>query len=40
MFRMMGMLQKKGWNSSPVETAYWKERGWLDGRKPWEPGEP
>lgn len=35
MFRMMGMLQKKGWNSSPVETAYWKEKGWLDGKKPW-----
>ncbi len=36
MFMIMGMLQKKGWNSSPVETAYWKERGWLDGQKPWD----
>lgn len=35
LFRMMGMLQKKGWNSSSVETAYWKEKGWLDGKKPW-----
>ena len=35
LFRMMGMLQKKGWNSSPVETAYWKEKDWLDGKKPW-----
>ena len=35
MFRVMGMLQKKGWNSSPVETAYWKEKGWLDSKKPW-----
>lgn len=35
LFRMMGMLQKKGWNSSPVEIAYWKEKGWLDGKKPW-----
>ena len=35
LFRMMGMLQKKGWNSSTVETAYWKEKGWLDGKKPW-----
>lgn len=35
MFRIMGMLQRKGRNSSPVETAYWKERGWLDGKKPW-----
>lgn len=36
LFMMMGMIQKKGWNSSPTETAYWKERGWLDGRKPWK----
>ena len=36
MFLMMRMLQKKGWNSSPVETAYWKEKGWLDGKKPWD----
>ena len=36
MFRVMGMIHKKGWNSSPVETAYWKERGWLDGKRPWD----
>ena len=36
MFGVMGMLQKKGWNSSPVETEYWKENGWLDGKKPWK----
>ena len=36
MFMMMGMMQKKGWNSSPVETQYWKEKGWLDGQKPWK----
>ena len=35
MFSMMGMMQKKGWNSSPIETEYWKEKGWLDGKKPW-----
>ena len=35
-FRMMGMMHQKGWNSSPVETAYWKEKGWLDGKKPWD----
>lgn len=35
MFKMMGMMQKRGWNSSPVETQYWKEKGWLDGKKPW-----
>ncbi|MGN0245871.1 MAG: flavin reductase, partial [Lachnospiraceae bacterium] len=34
-FNMMGMMQKKGWNSSQVETEYWKENGWLDGKKPW-----
>lgn len=36
MFMMMEKMQKKGWNSSPVETAYWKENGWLDGKKPWK----
>jgi len=36
MFGMMGMVQKKGWNSSPIETEYWKEKGWLDGKKPWQ----
>ena len=36
MFHMMGMMQKKGWNSSPVETEYWKENGWLDGKRPWD----
>lgn len=36
MFMLMGTLQKKGWNSSPVETAYWKDNGWLDGKKPWD----
>jgi multimeric flavodoxin WrbA len=34
-FMMMRAIQKKGWNSSPVETEYWKENGWLDGKKPW-----
>lgn len=36
MFNIMGMLQRKGWNSSPVETEYWKQNGWLDGKKPWQ----
>ncbi len=35
LFRMMGMIHKKGLNSSPVETEYWKEKGWLSGKKPW-----
>ncbi len=38
MFSMMKMMQKKGWNSSPIETQYWKEKGWLDGKKPWGRG--
>ncbi len=36
MFKILGMMQKKGWNSSPIETLYWKEKGWLDGKKPWK----
>lgn len=36
MFWMMGMMQKKGWNSSLIETQYWKEKGWFDGKKPWK----
>ena len=36
MFWMMGMMQKKGWNSSPIETQYWKEKGWFDGKNPWK----
>ena len=36
MFAVMGKMQKKGWNSSPVETAYWTEKGWLSGTKPWK----
>ena len=37
MFAVMGSMQKKGWSASPVEAAYWKEKGWLDGKKPWKP---
>ena len=36
MFGVMGMMQKKGWNSSPVETQYWKEKGWLNKKRPWQ----
>lgn len=36
LFGVMGKMQKKGWNASPAETAYWKENGWLDGKKPWK----
>lgn len=36
MFGLMRALHKKGWDSSPTERAYWLERGWLDGKKPWD----
>lgn len=36
LFGFMGFLHKKGWDSSPVEAQYWRERGWLDGKKPWK----
>ena len=35
-FNMMKMMHEKGWNSSPVETQYWKAHGWSDGKKPWK----
>ena len=35
MFKMMSMMHTKGFNSSPIETQYWKEKGWLDGKKPY-----
>ena len=35
MFMLMGKMHKNGWDSSPAETQYWKEKGWLDGKKPW-----
>ena len=31
-FKMFGMTQKTGWNK--VDSNYWKEQGWLDGKKP------
>jgi len=34
-FRMMSNMQKAGWNSSPTETEYWRENGWLDKKRPW-----
>jgi len=35
-FMMMSLMQKKGWNSSVVETKYWEDNGWLSGTKPWK----
>ena len=32
-FKMFGMTQKNGWNK--VDSNYWKEKGWLDGKKPY-----
>lgn len=34
-FSLMRMLHKKGWDSSPTEGEYWKEKGWLDKERPW-----
>ena len=34
LFGIMKLSQKKGWN--PIDTAYWKENGWMDGKKPWK----
>lgn len=34
LFSVMRLFQKKGLN--PIDTKYWKEQGWLDGKKPWK----
>ena len=31
-FKLFGMTQKNGWNK--VDVDYWKEKGWLNGKKP------
>ena len=33
-FSVMRMTQKKGWN--PVDASYWKEKGWMDKKRPWK----
>ena len=35
-FRLMSGMTKKGYGAGPEEKAYWEERGWLDGKKPWK----
>ncbi len=35
-FRMMRMMQKAGWGSSPVEKDYWESNGWLAKNRPWK----
>ena len=32
-FKLFGMTQKNGWNK--VDSNYWKDNGWLDGKKPY-----
>ena len=36
MFGLMGKMHSAGWDSSPIEKQYWKERGWLDKNRPWK----
>lgn len=33
-FRLMVLIRKKDY--IPGDTAYWRERGWLDGGRPWK----
>lgn len=35
-FNIMKMMHQKGWDSSPKEKEYWKERGWLGKSRPWK----
>lgn len=36
LFRIMRMMQNKGWGSSPAEKEYWQENGWLGKERPWK----
>jgi len=33
-FAIMRMMEKNGWN--PKDVDYWKEKGWLDKKRPWK----
>ncbi len=33
MFQGLSMMQKNGFN--PIDVEYWKQTGWVDGKKPW-----
>ncbi len=35
-FGIMRMMQKGGMGSSETEKEYWKEKGWLAGKRPWK----
>ena len=34
-FNIMRMMQKKPWN--PADGDYWKDKGWMDKKRPWKP---
>ena len=34
MFGIMRMMMKNGWNE--LDTEYWKQKGWLDNKRPWK----
>lgn len=36
MFGMMRMMQLNDWGAGKAEKEYWKERGWLDQKRPWK----
>lgn len=36
LFKALGMIHKKGWDASPIEAEYWREKGWLDKKRPWK----
>ena len=35
-FNIMGMMQKGGMGSSPMEKEYWENNGWLGTKRPWK----
>ena len=35
LFRIFAGMQKSNWGAGPEEKAYWQEKGWLSGKKPW-----
>ena len=35
-FQSMGMMQKGGMGSSPMEKEYWENNGWLGTKRPWK----
>ena len=33
-FTLMSLIQRNGWNKADVD--YWKEKGWISGKRPWK----